>query len=243
MPRFFVDVPPTGDVVLLTGEDARHIARALRMQPGESLTVCDGAGIDYDCVLEQAVPDEVRARITGAHPSAGEPDIRVTLFMALPKADKMELIVQKATELGVTEIAPFLSSRCVSRPDDRALDKKCARWGKIAAEAAKQCGRGRIPHVRSVVSVEEAVRQAAEAALPLLLYEGERENSLRAALCGQAPETVSLMVGPEGGFAPEEAASAVSAGLKSVSLGPRILRCETAPLAALAAVMYESGNL
>lgn len=243
MPRFFIDTPPTGDVVLLTGEDARHIARALRMQPGESLTMCDGDGTDYNCVLEQAVPDEVRARIIGAHPSAGEPDIRVTLYMALPKADKMELIVQKATELGVTEITPFLSSRCVSRPDDRALDKKCVRWGKIAAEAAKQCGRGRIPHVRSAVPMTEAVRQAAQATLPLLLYEGERENGLCAALHGKVPETVSLMVGPEGGFAPEEAATAVSAGLKSVSLGPRILRCETAPLAALAAVMYESGNL
>ena len=243
MPRFFIDAPPADDIVLLTGEDARHIACALRMQPGESLTVCDGAGTDYDCVLEQAAPDEVRACVTGSHPSAGEPDVRVTLYMALPKADKMELIVQKATELGVTEIAPFISSRCVSRPDDRTLDKKCARWGKIAAEAAKQCGRGRIPRVCQAVSLEEAVRQAAQTALPLLLYEGERENSLRAALQGDKPETVALMVGPEGGFAPEEAVAAVAAGLKSVSLGPRILRCETAPLAALAAVMYQSGNL
>lgn len=243
MPRFFIDAPPAQDTITVRGEDARHIARVLRMQPGETLTVCDGLGTDYECVLGQAAPDAVTARVVRAYPSAGEPGVRVTLYMALPKADKMELIVQKATELGVAEIAPFVSSRCVSRPDAQSLHKKCARWGKIAAEAAKQCGRGRIPRVRDAVPMAEAVALAAGDALPLLLYEAERENSLRAALTGGMLESVSVMVGPEGGFAPEEVRAAQDAGLRSISLGPRILRCETAPLAALSAIMYESGNL
>lgn len=243
MPRFFIEAPPSGNAVILAGENARHIARALRMQPGESLTVCDGSGTDYDCVLEHAAADEVQARVVGTHASAGEPNIHVTLYMAMPKADKMEFIVQKATELGVSEIAPFVSSRCVSRPDERALSKKCARWGKIAAEAAKQCGRGRIPQVRQAVPMTFAVEQAAEAGLALLLYEGERENSLRRVLQAGVPKTVSFLVGPEGGFTPDEAAAAITAGLRSVSLGPRVLRCETAPLAALSAIMYESSNL
>lgn len=243
MPRFFMKAPPQGGSITLTGEDARHIGCALRMQPGEPLTVCDGAGTDYACVLTAVQPAAVTARVLDVQPSAGEPDIQAALYMALPKADKMELIVQKATELGATEIVPFLSSRCVSRPERKALDKKCARWRKIAAEAAGQCGRGRIPAVRDCVPFETAVKLAVGAALPLMLYEAERENSLRAALTAAPLQTVSIMVGPEGGFSPEEVAQATGAGLRSVSLGTRILRCETAPLAALAAIMYQSGNL
>lgn len=242
MPRFFVDTAPAGDRVTLTGEDARHIARSLRMQPGEALTVCDGGGRDFDCEIETVEAEAVCVRVVGSHASRGEPSVDAALYMALPKADKMELIVQKAVELGVREIVPVFTARCVSRPDRRALAKKIERWSKIAAEAAKQCGRGRIPRVRDAMTFEEAVSEAAKADAPLFLYEGERENGLRQALRRAPFATAALLVGPEGGFAAEEAEAAGAAGLWSVSLGPRILRCETAPLAALAAVMYESGN-
>ena len=161
--------------------------------------------------------------------------------MALPKGDKMEFIVQKAVELGVSRIVPYLSKNCVSRPDK--TEKKVERWRKIAAEAAKQCGRGRLPEVAAVVSVAQAIAQAAESETALFFYENEKPTGLHDALAGGVKDTVSLMVGPEGGFDPAEAKAAVDAGLQSVSLGTRILRCETAPIAALAAVLYAGGNM
>ncbi len=243
MPRFFTENAPQDGYITLTGEDARHIAKSLRMQPGEELTVCDGGGLDHACVLEQVAADAVRARVRASQPSMSEPRTQVTLYMALPKGDKMELIVQKTTELGVSDIVPVLTARCVSRPDARTLEKKIDRWGKIAAEAAKQSGRGRIPCVHPARTLEAALADAAQAEAALLLYEGERMQGLRAALTARAPRTVSILVGPEGGFAPEEAQQAQDAGLVSVSLGPRILRCETAPIAALACILYEGGDL
>ena len=136
---------------------------------------------------------------------------------------------------------PYLSKNCVSRPDK--TDKKVERWRKIAAEAAKQCGRGVLPTVGAVIPVGQAIAQAAQSETALFLYENEKKTGLRDALAGGVGKTVSLMVGPEGGFAPEEAAAAQAAGLVSVSLGTRILRCETAPVAALAAVLYAGGNM
>ena len=241
MPRFFIDDRPQGELYTLTGENAHHAGRVLRLRPGETLTLCDGAGTDFDCTVEQAEKDEVVCRVQAVHPSETEPRQDMTLFMALPKGDKMEFIVQKAVELGVSRIVPYLSKNCVSRPDK--TEKKVERWRKIAAEAAKQCGRGRLPEVAAVVPVAQAIAQAAESETALFFYENERRTGLRDALAGGVRDTVSLMVGPEGGFDPAEAKAAVDAGLQSVSLGTRILRCETAPIAALAAVLYAGGNM
>lgn len=241
MPRFFVDGQPEGGVLVLRGENAHHAGRVLRLRPGEAVTLCDGKGTDYDCAVETLEKDAVTCRVLGSHPADTEPKQQLTLFMALPKGDKMEFIVQKAVELGVSEIVPYLSKNCVSRPDK--TDKKVERWRKIAVEAAKQCGRGVLPAVHAVVPAAEAVRLAAQAETALFLYENEKQTGLRDALAGGVGKTVSLMVGPEGGFAPEEAAAAKDAGLVSVSLGTRILRCETAPVAALAAVLYAGGNM
>lgn len=243
MPRFFIEGAPENGRILIAGEDAHHIARVLRMKPGEELTVCDGAGTDYRCAFERLEDGAAVCRVEGAEPSRGEPTVRATLFMALPKGDKMDFIVQKATELGAAAIMPYAAARSVSRPDEKSMAKKTARWQKIAREAAMQCGRGVIPAVLPCVSFAEAARQAAALDLSLFLYENERQNGARAALSAETYATVGLMIGPEGGFDPAEAEEAVRAGLRSVSLGPRILRCETAPLAALTAVMYESGNL
>ncbi len=241
MPRFFVDRQPENGLLVLWGEDAHHAGRVLRLRQGEALTLCDGEGIDYDCTVEQIEKDAVLCHVRDRHPAATEPGQRLTLFMALPKGDKMEFIVQKAVELGVSEIVPYLSQNCVSRPDK--TEKKVERWQKIAAEAAKQCGRGRLPRVRAVVTVEQAVAQAAESETALFFYENEKKTGLRDALADGVGRTVSLMIGPEGGFTLEEAEAAVRAGLRSVSLGTRILRCETAPVAALAAVLYAGGNM
>lgn len=242
MPRFFTQAKPVDGVLLISGEDAHHIARVLRMKAGDEVTLCDSAGTDFDCVIEEAGPGLVRCRVRGEFASAGEPTVQATLYMGLPKADKMEFIIQKSVELGVARVVPFAGARCVSRPGDESLRRKAERWQRIAAEAAKQCGRGRVPEVTGAVSFAEAVRQAAQAETALFFYECEREVPLRRVIGGQQLKTVSLLIGPEGGFSLEEAEQARAGGLTSVSLGRRILRCETAPLAALAAVMYESGN-
>ncbi len=243
MPRFFIQAGPVDGMLSIEGEDAGHIIRVLRMGPGDSVLLCDSAGMDYDCIIEETRPGLVRCRVCGQSPSAGEPSAEVTLYMALPKADKLELIVQKAVELGVSRVVPFLGARCVSRPDEKSQRRKTERWRRIAEEAAKQCGRGRIPPVEDVIPFAQAVARAAQAETALFFYECERERPLRSVIGGRTLSTVSMMIGPEGGFALEEAGQALAGGLVSVSLGRRILRCETAPLAALAAVMYESGNL
>ena len=241
MPRFFVTGVPENGKLTLRGEDAHHAGRVLRLREGECVTLCDGAGVDYSCVIETIDEGEVVCRVLEQMRSMAEPNTRVTLYMALPKGDKMELIVQKAVELGVHEIVPYLSKNCVSRPDK--TEKKVVRWQKIADEAAKQCGRGILPRVAPVATVAEAIEQAAQCEIALFFYENERETGLRDALVGGVGQTVSMLIGPEGGFDPREAEAAAQAGLKSVSLGPRILRCETAPIAALAAVMYAGGNM
>lgn len=241
MPRFFVDEQPENDVLTLRGENAHHAGRVLRLRPGEAVTLCDGRGTDYDCIVEQLEKDTVTCRVQARHLAQTEPKQHLTLFMALPKGDKMEFIVQKAVELGVSEIVPYLSKNCVSRPDK--TEKKVERWQKIATEAAKQCGRGCLPRVHAVVSAVQAMEQASESETALFFYENEAQTGLRDALAQGVGETVSLVIGPEGGFAPEEVALASEKGLRSVSLGKRILRCETAPIAALAAVLYAGGNM
>ena len=229
MPRFF-----TGQVnrerALIVGEDARHIALALRMKAGERLTVCDADGQDYQCVIERISPEQVELRVEEVAPSAGEPGVWITLYQALPKGDKMETIVQKAVELGVGRIVPVLTHRCVSRPDDKSMRKKCERYNRIALEAAKQCGRGRVPEVAPLVGFREAVAQM-------------RADPLREVLTGRLGDRVSILIGSEGGFEPSEAAFAAENGLVPLSLGSRILRCETAPLAAITAILYQAGDI
>ncbi len=241
MPRFF-----TGQVnrerAMIAGEDARHIALALRMKAGERLTVCDADGQDYQCVIERISPEQVELRVEEVAPSAGEPGVWITLYQALPKGDKMETIVQKAVELGVGRIVPVLTHRCVSRPDDKSMRKKCERYNRIALEAAKQCGRGRVPEVAPLVGFREAVAQMRADPLALLFYENA-DQPLREVLTGRLGDRVSILIGSEGGFEPSEAAFAAENGLVPLSLGSRILRCETAPLAAITAILYQAGDI
>lgn len=245
MARFFVAATNIfGGVAYLDGEAAGHI-RVLRMRQGELFTVCDGQGTDYNCRLTSCGADGAEAEILSVTPSSGEPELSCSIYAAFPKGDKAELIVQKCVECGAAEIVFYPSERCVSRPDGAALAKKLDRWQKIAAEAAKQCGRGRIPAVSAAKSFALAVETAAKAQMPLFMYEtGEDRLSFRDALTS-AEDWVSaaIMTGPEGGFTPEEAELAAANGMKRVSLGSRILRCETAPIAALSALMYHAGEL
>jgi len=239
LPRFFIEEPPAGEA-LIRGEDARHIGRSLRMKPGEELTLCCG-GTDHFCRIISITADEVRCEVLSSERSSAEPRLKLTLFQALPKSDKMELIVQKAVELGAGRIVPVLTSRCVSRPDTASAAKKCERWQKIALAAAKQSGRGIIPEVGGVISFEECLAAAGEYDRAFFCYEGGGESLAGADLSDTG--TAALIVGPEGGFEPSEAEAARFAGLRLTSLGKRILRCETAPIAAIAAIMLLSGDL
>ena len=240
MPRFFCDAIAGGKAVI-TGEDAAHIARSLRMQPGERLTLSDGQGTDFDCVLDLVTPQEVFLTVLESYPCRTEPSVYVRLYMAMPKAEKLELIVQKAVELGAGEIIPVLTRRCVSRPDPKTMEKKRVRWQKIAEEAAKQSGRGRIPLISEAQDFSTALAKAKEQKQQILfLYEGGGIPLSQAV----SPEIsrYALFVGPEGGFSPEESQLAQEYG-QAVTLGPRILRTETAPLAALSALMFATGNM
>lgn len=244
MPRFFVAASNIfGGMAYLSASEIEHL-RALRIRRGENITVCDGAGKDYTCRLTKLTDDGAEAEIVDVSPSMGEPSIFCAVYIAYAKGDRLETAVQKSVELGASEIVLFPSARCVSKPETLSVVRKTGRLQKIAEEAAKQSGRGKIPWVTTVSSFENAVQSAVKSGLPLFLYECEKRNSLKEVLNNSADlKTVSIMTGPEGGFEPEEAAYAAESGMHSVSIGPRVLRCETAPLAALAAVMYHTGNM
>ena len=243
MPRFFVGPDAfSGKFAVLTGEAAAH-ARVLRLKQGDKVTLCTGDGRDHNCAVSDVSPRQYSLVVDSTEPSVTEPKTKVSVYMAYAKGDKPEHVIQKATELGAYEIVAFPSSRCVSRPDDKSLKKKLERWQKIAAEAAQQSGRGAVPQVITAESYGAALSRAGEAELAVMLYENEDDLSLRAAIQRQVPATVSLMTGPEGGFSEEEVKKAQDAGLLICTLGKRILRCETAPLCALTAVMFACGEL
>lgn len=242
MPRFFV--PPAaldGDLVTLTGEHAAH-AKVLRLATGEEVTLCDGAGREAKTTVLALEPGQVRLKVEAVFASESEPRHLVSVYMGFPKADKLEHVVQKATELGAFEIVAFPCARSISRPEAKALDKKLERWQKIAASAAEQSGRGRIPQVLTLPSFDAAVARASRADWAALFYEKERDGSMAATLPPQFT-TAAILTGPEGGLTEDEVAVARQAGVKVCTLGKRILRCETAPLCALSALLYAAGEL
>ena len=242
MARFFVEPEElTSEQILLTGENAQH-AKVLRLKAGEQVLVCDGQGMECVCRVAEVTLQEVAVEVLETRPSVTEARVKASVYMAFPKADKLEHVIQKATELGAYEIVAFPSGRCISKPDDKSLKKKLERWQKIAASAAEQSGRGRIPEVVVLGSFREALTRAAQADKALMFYENEQATTLKMALETGSYETVSLLTGPEGGLEEKEVEQARAAGLQVCTLGSRILRCETAPLCALSAVMYASGE-
>ncbi|MBE6916061.1 MAG: 16S rRNA (uracil(1498)-N(3))-methyltransferase [Ruminococcaceae bacterium] len=244
MPRFFVTPDAVSeDQISIFGADAQHIARVLRMRVGDEITVCDTAGIDYACEILSLSPEQVSLKICFSSPTVAEPSVKVSLFVALSKGDKLDYIVQKAVELGVYDIHLFSSKYCVAKWSTSDATRKTERLSRIAAEAAKQCGRGIIPQVYAPISFSEMCQTAAQYPLPILCYEAERTQSLRCVLESRFCDGISVVIGSEGGFAPEEAEAAMAAGLHSVTLGKRILRCETAPACVLSAIFYHAGEL
>ena len=242
MTRFFVSQEDMQtNFMCLTGENAAH-AKVLRLKNREQVLVCDGQGNECVCTVSDVDAGQISLVVNSRQEATSEAKVKASVYMAFSKGDKLEHVIQKATELGAYEIVAFPSSRCVSRPDDKSLVKKLERWQKIAASAAEQSGRGRIPQVLTVGSYKEALLRASQADKAILFYENERATTLRTALEDGQFASVSLLTGPEGGLDEKEVEMARDAGLQICTLGNRILRCETAPLCALSAVMYATGE-
>lgn len=240
-PRFFANFECMGDGnVVITGESAQHISRSLRMKAGERIVVCDGEKKEYECVLESFSSDSVTAKIVDVRRNASEPLYNAVVYQACPKSDKMDGIVQKAVELGACGIVAFLSGRCVVKYDAKDFEKKCARWQKIAMEAAKQSGRGCVPFVRWLPDLKTAVAEMTEKGTAFMCYEDEDTVTLKELVSGNKGETdYSFLIGPEGGFSEKEAEHCIEKGIRTVGLGKRILRTETASGYVLACLSYE----
>lgn len=236
MHRFFADKSAfCGGSAHISGDDVAHITRVLRLKETDNIILCDGEKIDYKCTITHIDKNSVDLKIDDVVGNEAESSVRITLYQGLPKSDKMDFIIQKCVELGVAEIVPVQTDRCVAKFKDDG--KKLLRWQRIAEEAAKQSGRGIIPTVSEATTFDEAVRQ--EHSLKLIPYECERDGSLKKALSeAKNAETIGIYIGPEGGFEESEVSLARENGVKAVTLGKRILRCETAGLATVSAVMF-----
>lgn len=236
MARFFTDPSEiTDETARITGEDVNHIINVLRLKKGDEITVCDGNCKDYTASIESLSRDSVIARIKSAGPSIAEPSVFTALFQAVPKSDKMELIIQKAVELGVSRIYPLITSRTVvqfKNSNDEA--KKTARWRRVSLEAAKQCGRGIIPSVEYPVSINEIQKYTSLYKYLIMPYENEQNNNMAQHIINTLPGSAALVIGPEGGFSREEADFLKSLGFVHVTMGERILRTETAAITAIA---------
>ena len=242
MPRFFVSRDQIdGETAVITGSDVNHISRVLRMAPGEELSLSDGEGTNYYCAITEISRDEVRLKVIGSWPSFSELPVRIYLYQGLPKAGKMDTIIQKAVELGVYKIIPVQTARSVAKIEEKKEAKKQTRWQSISESAAKQAGRAIIPEVGSSLSFEEAINACKAHDAVLIPYEKaegmEQARQLVRSLHGC--REIGILIGPEGGFEESEVALAQSAGAHTMSLGHRILRTETAGMMVLSIIMFE----
>ena len=247
MQRFFVEphqIDEAAHQIHIIGTDVNHISNVLRMKQGEELWISDGGKCEYRCTIEAFEPDEVLLHIIYAQEPDYELPSRIYLFQGLPKADKMELIIQKAVELGAYEIIPVETKRCVVKLDGKKAAKKVERWQQIAESAAKQSKRMLIPNVHQVLSFKEALKYAESMDIRLIPYElakGMQETKEILAAIEQG-QSIGIFIGPEGGFEEKEVEAAISEGAKPITLGKRILRTETAGLAILSVLMFQLEN-
>ncbi len=241
MYRFFVPAEQIFDgSAEIVGDDVNHIRNVLRMENGEKVVISCGQGIDYYCIIKDVQAQCVVLDIVEEIPVTTELPVKLVLFQALPKADKMELIIQKAIELGAYEVVPVRTKRSVVKLDEKKAAKKQQRWQAIAEAAAKQSGRGIVPKIREVVSFSEALSMAKELAAGVIPYElfddMEQTTEVLEHICDH--ESIGIFIGPEGGFERGEVEKAMEAGIQPISLGKRILRTETAGLAILSVLMF-----
>ncbi len=232
--------------VTLENEDLKHLRQVLRLEPGDSIRVFDGSGMEYEATLLTVDKNKATARILRSFQSDTEPKTHVTLFQGLPKGEKMELIIQKAVELGVYRIVPVITQRSVVQLDKKDREKKAERWSRIAREAAKQCRRAYVPQIDPPMDFKEAIANCGEYDAALLFYENEEKKCLKELLkCYNINKIkdIVLLIGPEGGFSDQEVEECVLSGFTVAGLGKRILRTETAAISALSILMYEMGEL
>ena len=242
MYQFFVEPSQNqGNPVVITGSDVNHIKNVLRMKIGEEIAVSNGTdGKEYRCGIEEFWEDEIVCTLRFVKEDGVELPSRIFLFQGLPKADKMELIIQKAVELGVYEVIPVAAKRAVVKLDEKKAKSKIARWQGIAEAAAKQSKRGIIPQVRNVMSMKEAIAYAQSMDVKLIPYElAENMSKTKEIIDGLTPgQSVAIFIGPEGGFEEKEVADAMENGIVPITLGKRILRTETAGFTVLSWLMY-----
>ncbi len=250
MNRFFVkpqQINAEDGVISIQGDDVKHISKVLRLAEGDEIEICDGEAWEYIGRILRIEKSEVKASIKSSEPLRTEAKLRVVLYQGLPKGTKMELILQKTTEMGIAEIVPVITDRAVVQlKDQKDKEKKAERWYKITEEAAKQSKRGIVPEVHIPISFKEALKQSASNHLNILAYEKESVKGLKGLLTqckDKGIQKIGLWIGPEGGFTEEEISLALEQGINTVTLGPRILRTETAGFALLSMVMYELGDL
>lgn len=242
-PRFFIDFDgKTGDFITLSGESALHISRSLRMRAGEKIICCNQDGTEFLCELTSFSSDTVEARVDTFEKSKAENEFETTLYQCCTKGEKMEFVIQKAVETGVDKIVPVLSDRCIVKYSEADRQKKITRWQKIALEAAKQSGRGKVPEVCKFCTFDEAVKST-ENKVAFICYEDEERLSLKDFFENNKENVknrgISFFVGPEGGISDREIETCKKFGISSVSLGKRILRTETAALYVLSCIGFE----
>lgn len=241
MHRFFEEMENSlepGDIFSIDGENHVHLSKSLRMRTGENLVVCDGRGTDYIGELVEVTKTQSQVRILEKQPNTQEPPVPVTLYQGMPKGQKMDLIVQKSVELGAAAVIPVYTSRSVPKESDKG--KKLDRWNKIALEAAKQSGRGKVPTVEKALEWEKLLLAVEKHDLVMVAYEERQDSSLKKILQKEVlPESAAIIIGPEGGFDVEEITALEERGVQVIGLGSRILRTETAGLAMLSMMLYE----
>ena len=244
MPKFFIKTNQIiNNKIQIIGEDVKHISQVLRLKNSEELTVCNlDSGKNYLAKLEQINKDEIWCNIDKELETTCELQAKVTIFQGLPKADKMEYIIQKNTELGAKEIVPVIMKRCVTKWEEHGASKKLERWQKIAESAAKQSGRDFIPSIQNAITIKDLCKKANEFDILILAYENEQNTTLKSVLknskqCGKI--NIGIIVGPEGGIEENEANLLLEAGAQVVNLGKRILRTETASIMIMSNIVYE----
>lgn len=245
MPRFFVNPEQIQENnIVIYGDDVKHISKVLRLKTGDKITICNRQGTDYECIIKTISKENIHAEILSAHLSETEPSVKITLFQALTKSDKMDLIIQKAVETGIYKIVPVVTERTVVKiEDEKKQFAKLTRWQKISESAAKQSQRGIIPEVCSILTLQEAFNASDTMDLKVIAYEKEAQNRLRNILTGFKGKTVGIFIGPEGGFEENEIDLAKQSGIIPITLGKRILRTETAGLFLVSIMMYEMGEM
>ncbi|BBB92779.1 MAG TPA: 16S rRNA (uracil(1498)-N(3))-methyltransferase [Methylomusa anaerophila] len=243
MRRFFIHGPLTSNINIIN-EDARHISRVLRMTVGEKLIVVGDDGQAGRATITRITPDTVAVMLEEILINDTEPPIQVWLAQGLTKGDKMDYIIQKAVELGVAGIVPVITENCVVRYNEVKKTDKVKRWQKIAAEAAKQCRRSQIPEVKTVTHLSDLFgEEICSGAKVIMCYEGDASQGIRSILTASDRQSYVIIIGPEGGFSDSEVRICENNGALTVTMGPRILRTETAALAALTVIMYQHGDL